>query len=502
METNVETETEFPDTLVSEWILHEIYCNPAYLESLSRVNDERWYSDRDVGTLIGIVIDHYLRHHDVPTNEAVDGHVRYMCERGQISCEPEAIVRKFNDIVTKPIDVPSETVREAIELFVKKSGLFQTLATYIAARTEPDARRRKKVTFDGTYGDISKFYEFRLDNDIGLDYFNQFNRQLEYLLNPDIRLKTGVDAIDTWSNGGIPSEGNCLCAFQAGTNVGKSLFLGNLAYQMLKQDKCVVVITLELSALGYGRRLTALISGCNVDALAAYHVEMERNVESFRKEHPKAKLVIKEYPMHGTTTSDVDSYLENLHHDGIRPDLVIVDYLNLLTPSFCNKNEQLFIKVALVSEQLRAISKKYRIPIFTATQSSRGSLMDQETKLSDMAQSLGLAVAADLILGLYCYTEEESIVHMNCIKNRFGSKNYVARKYRIDRDTLEPIDLGDDSSNDGISAAIGEALSVKGRTSVAAPKSAATVTSGTERLPPVEENPPPGAVPMEDMTIF
>ena len=62
---------------------------------------------------------------------------------------------------------------------------------------------------------------------------------------------------------------------------------------------------------------------------------------------------------------------------------------------------------------------------------------------------------------------------MNCIKNRFGSKNYVARKYRIDRDTLEPIDLGDDSSNDGISAAIGEALSVKGRTSVAAPQTAA-----------------------------
>ena len=152
--------------------------------------------------------------------------------------------------------------------------------------------------------------------------------------------------------------------------------------------------------------------------------------------------------MHGTTTSDIDTYIENLKHDGINPDLVIVDYLNLLTPSFCSKNEQQWIKVAIVSEQLRAISKKYEIPIFTATQSSRSSLMDQETKLADMSQSLGLAVAADLILGLYCFTEEANVVHMNCIKNRFGSKNYVSRMYRIDQNTLEPIDIGDASSDD------------------------------------------------------
>ena len=448
MLTSIENETEFSDTLVSEWILHEIFNNSTYLETLSRVNNDKWYGDYEVGLLISLVIAYYNRHHEIPTTAAIEGNISYLAERGRLKTEPSALIRKFNDITTTHIDVDQDTVRESIELFVKKSGLFQCITDYISAKTDIGNGRSKKVTFESTYGEMSKFYEFRLDNDLGLRYFEQFDKQLEYLMNPDVRLKTGVDAIDAWTNGGIPSEGNCLCAFQAGTNVGKTLFLANLAYNMLKQNKCVVVITMEISALGYGRRLSALISGCNVDCLAAYHDELEKNVETFHREHDKAVLIFKEYPMHGTTTGEIDTYIESLKHDGVNPDLVIIDYLNLLTPSFCNKNEQQWIKVAIVSEQLRAISKKWKIPFFTATQSSRSSLMDQETKLADMSQSLGLAVAADLVLGLFCYSEEEDVIHMNCIKNRFGSKNYVSRMYRVDKNTLEPVDIGDSRSDD------------------------------------------------------
>ena len=447
MATKLENETEFTDERVSEWILHEIFNNSTYLESLSRVNNERWYSNKEIGTLISIVIESYKRHHKAPTVEAVSGNIEFLIEKGRIKGNAVDWIRKFTDIVKTHIDVDENTVKEAMELFVKKSGMFQTLTDYIASNSDLSNKKRK-ITFDSTYNSISTFYDFKLDNDIGLDYFNQFDKQMDYLMNPDIRLKTGIDAIDTWSNGGIPSAGNCLCAFQAGTNVGKTLFLGNVAYQMLKQDKCVVIITMEISALGYGRRLSALLSGCNVDTLGICHEEVEHNIKRFKEQHPTSNLIIKEYPMHGTTTSDIDTYIENLKHDGINPDLIIVDYLNLLTPSFCNKNEQQWIKVSIVSEQLRAISKKYAIPVFTATQSSRSSLMDQETKLSDMSQSLGLAVAADLILGLYCFSEENNVVHMNCIKNRFGSKNYVSRMYRIDQNTLEPIDIGDSSTDD------------------------------------------------------
>lgn len=447
MLTSIEKETEFSDLQVSEWLLHEIYNNTTYLESLSRINDMSWYADRDVGLLVELVVKYYNRHHTAPTNDAIVGNIRYLGEQGRLSCDTEKLVDRFLRIISTPLNIDSDVIRESIELFIKKSGLFQCVSDYITAKSKT-SDSRSRVTFEKTYSDISKYYEFRLDNDIGLDYFNQFDKQLAYLLNPDIRLKLGIDAIDTWSNGGIPSEGNCLCAFQAGTNVGKTLFLGNVAYNLLKQDKCVVVITMEISALGYGRRLSALLSGCNVDCLATYHTEMEENIAKFHEEHPNARLVLKEYPMHGTTTGDIDTYIENLKHEGINPDIIIVDYLNLLTPSFCNKNEQQFIKVAIVSEQLRAISKKYKVPIFTATQSSRGSLMDQETKLQDMAQSLGLAVAADLILGLYCFKEEENVVHMNCIKNRFGSKNYISRMYRIDQNTLEPIDIGDSAVDD------------------------------------------------------
>ena len=500
MATNIENETEFTDELVSEWILHGIFNNSTYLESISKVNNEHWYSDADIGVLISIVINYYKRHHEVPTIEAVAGNIEFLAERGRIKTPTVELIRKFTDIVTKHIDVDDKTIEYSMELFVKKSGMFQTLTDYISAKSDV-SKKKSKVTFDSTYNEIAKFYDFRLDNDIGLDYFNQFDKQLDYLMKPDSRLKTGIDAIDTWSNGGIPSAGNCLCAFQAGTNVGKTLFLGNVAYNMLKQDKCVVIVTMEISALGYGRRLSALLSGCNVDCLAAYHEEMEGNIKKFKEEHPSAQLIIKEYPMHGTTTSDIDTYIENLKHDGINPDLVIVDYLNLLTPSFCSKNEQQWIKVAIVSEQLRAISKKYEIPIFTATQSSRSSLMDQETKLADMSQSLGLAVAADLILGLYCFTEEANVVHMNCIKNRFGSKNYVSRMYRIDQNTLEPIDIGDASSDDN-EVIVNPIVTVQSDSKIANAQKEVKVAKNDAASINTANFPPPSSIGNDEFDVF
>ena len=50
--TSIDNTVEFTDEQVSEWILHKIWTNTTYLDSMSKVNDIRWYSNEYVGMLI------------------------------------------------------------------------------------------------------------------------------------------------------------------------------------------------------------------------------------------------------------------------------------------------------------------------------------------------------------------------------------------------------------------------------------------------------------------
>lgn len=445
--SNIDKEREFTDEQVSEWILHRIFHDVSVLDTFSDINNYRWYANEIVGTLIGVVIASYRKHGVIPTQEAVIGNLKYLISTGKIEANLGELTATFNRIVNTPINVDDDTVTEAIELFVQDSGLYRAVEDYTESRLIGD-RGKKKLNFSDTLAQIHKFEDFKIDTDIGLDYFSDEGQSIHwnFLTNPEAKLATGIEWIDKVTSGGIYRDGHFLGVIVAAPNVGKSIILANLAYNFLLQDLRVLIISLEMSENVYGRRITSLVANSCIDTLNFCAEDAKKNIAAFKEEHPHAKLIIKEYPTGGATPNVIDAFIETLTQKDLRPDVIILDYLNLLKPSnHHHYAEKQYIQVGYITKEVRGLSTKHRIPIFSATQSNRSGYENTETSLANISQSTAVAEDADFVVGAYRFDEDmiNGILRLNVIKSRLGGKNYPPHQYQIDKDTLFLIDKGD-----------------------------------------------------------
>jgi hypothetical protein len=175
--------------------------------------------------------------------------------------------------------------------------------------------------------------------------------------------------------------------------------------------------------------------------------QLKEKVERFYKfDYPGARLNIKEFPPNSKSAKNLEQYVEELVvAKGWKPDVLIIDYLNLLKPNGGSSkgDASLYEDGKIVSEQLRALSYHLQIPVLTAVQCNSSGFNTADIGMQNIAESRGIAHTADFIAGLY-QTEDEQVqgvFHMKILKSRLGeSKNL---KFEFDKHTMEFRDIND-----------------------------------------------------------
>ena len=87
----------------------------------------------------------------------------------------------------------------------------------------------------------------------------------------------------------------------------------------------------------------------------------------------KGKLLIKYFPPKGVSVKKLQQHIEKMIATDNRPDLIIVDYADLLL-SHSNKTDSTYIEQGGVYIDLRGMSGELGIPIWTASQANRSVL--------------------------------------------------------------------------------------------------------------------------------
>ena len=87
----------------------------------------------------------------------------------------------------------------------------------------------------------------------------------------------------------------------------------------------VVHYTLELGEQYVGRRYDAFFSKIPVDRILKNRERIEEIIPSLEGE-----LIIKEFPTGRATMSTIESHITKITDMGVKPDLVFIDYVDLL----------------------------------------------------------------------------------------------------------------------------------------------------------------------------
>lgn len=214
----------------------------------------------------------------------------------------------------------------------------------------------------------------------------------------DKGIPTGITELDARIGGLRSGE---LGVWLAPTGYGKSMALVVCGVAAYKAGFNVVHFTFENTEEETLKRYTTSMLGKTVERLADEGGIEGVSVLKFLEDGEQLGSQIAISRMIGSKT-DASALLSNLYSIldvyNFDPNLIIVDYGDLMIPSHFGKDQ--YENMQTVFSELRDLSTELRIPVWTATQSNREGLKAKRVKLSHVSASLGKVMTADLVVGI------------------------------------------------------------------------------------------------------
>lgn len=193
-----------------------------------------------------------------------------------------------------------------------------------------------------------------------------------------------------------------------------SMWMQNISANAANQGKNIVIITLEMSSKKVMKRLGSMrlkIPVRDYDELSKDSQFMKNKINNLKKttssglfgEGNSGKIFVKKFPTGMCTISDIDIYLTKLKEiKKINIDMVVVDYLNLMSVEKHNKDirNNLYLKGKHLAEGLRYLADKHNVSMITVTQVDRTVWGASDVNLNDIPESKAVAETADTIFGI------------------------------------------------------------------------------------------------------
>lgn len=247
----------------------------------------------------------------------------------------------------------------------------------------------KTSSFDQISEVINQAMKLGLDNDHGYDYLIDFEeRFLKRSRNP---MTTGWKIIDDITKGGL-GRGE-LGVVIAPTGAGKSMALVHLGAQAINEGKNVVYYTLELQDTVVASRFDSCITSVKLQDLHSFKDLIYDQVKEL-----EGKLIVKEYPTKSANVNKLKQHLEKLRRSGFEPDLICVDYGDLLQPISSYKEKR--IELETIYEDLRGMAQEFECPVWTASQTNRSGLNAEVVTMESISEAFNKCFVADLIFTL------------------------------------------------------------------------------------------------------
>lgn len=236
-------------------------------------------------------------------------------------------------------------------------------------------------------------------------------------------VRSGIGQIDAITGGWQKSD---LVILAARPSVGKTALATSMALSAAINGKRVAIFSIEMSAEQVGSRLLSSASGIPLAAIRNGGIDLVQlsELEDWAETLSKLNIYVDDAP--AATPAIVRSKCRKIAAErGV--DLVIVDYLQLMSPDKGSKDANRVNEVADISRALKALARELDVPVIALSQLSRMSEYRDsgEPRLSDLRDSGAIEQDADMVLMLWRkeqpdFTKQSEVVSCKIAKHRNG----------------------------------------------------------------------------------
>ena len=403
------------EQFLEKTILFNAIKNEYYFGSIVDHLDMKYFSDEKVIGIFRKVLEFNKQYKKHPSL----AEIKMILTSSEDQSNFKKIVKELKQY---DLNVDVDILIQQTEQFIKEKAIISTMFEVTDDFKELD------------HGEIAKRFQdacsISIISDIGLVYFDDIEEHIEWLQKPHNKISTGFDFYDKKLKGGFNKDGRAIYVWLGGTNSCKSMMMGNLAANSVRQNLCVPIISLEMDEHLYAQRISCNFSEIQFDELKNEEDKFRAKIAEIRKDNPDADLILKEFPPGRLTVNDLDAYLSKLKKKGKKFDIVYLDYITLMKATGTNN---LYEAGKRLAEDVRALSYKYEVSFVTVLQANRTGVSGQQPKLDNTSESMGIAHTADFMASIWREEEdfETNTLRTGILKNRVG-ENFGTQMLELD----------------------------------------------------------------------
>jgi replicative DNA helicase len=273
-------------------------------------------------------------------------------------------------------------------------------------------------------------------SDTGVRFFDDIDGILERFTEsrqPYTRVPTPIDNLNIKTHGG--SGKGELFVILAPPNKGKSLMMGCMAANAILHNYRTIYYTLEMSADKIAWRLVQSVGQFTQDDMISRPKDVSAKIKRIKHHlsmghiptaygvddsHSQRDLIIKHYTAKSCSINTIYSHLSLLEAQGFIPDIIFVDYADLMvsTKTYTEKRAEL----SHIYLSLRDLAVERNINVVTASQANRSALSEEVVTMAHIAEDFGKVAIADIIVSLAQTATEkrEGKMRFFIAKNRDG----------------------------------------------------------------------------------
>ncbi len=379
-------------------VISSLLTHKEFLTNIHDIISDEYFDNQAHKWIIKEILKYYDKYHTTPSMDIIKVELKKV-ENEVLKVAVKEQLRE----AYQASDEDLEYVQEEFSTFCKNQQLKKALLNSVDLLKAGD--------YDSIKMMIENAMKAGQDKNVGHEY----NKDIESRFREDSRkvVPTPWERVNDLTQGGLGNGDFGLIFGNPGG--GKSWSLVALGGYAVRLGFNVVHYTLELGEDYVGRRYDAFFTKIPVDRILKSRDKVEEIIPQLPGE-----LIIKEFPTGRATISTIESHLKKVDDLGVKPDLVIIDYVDLLGTR--KKTADRKGEIDDIYTSTKGLARELNIPIWSVSQVNRAGAKDDVIEGDKAAGSYDKIMITDFCMSLSRKAKDKvnGTGRFHIMKNRYG----------------------------------------------------------------------------------
>jgi replicative DNA helicase len=380
-------------------VISALLTDKPFLQNVNDIITEEYFSNSAHKWIIDQTLKYYTKYHCPPTMDVLKVEMKRL--------ENEVLQLSIKEQLKEAYRSSDESdltyVKQEFTNFCKNQQLKKALLNSV------------DLLKAGDYDSIRSLVDSALRSGQDKNIGHEYNKDTESRYREEDRtpVPTPWKEINDMLQGGL-GEGDFGLIF-GNPGGGKSWSLVALGACAVQAGFNVIHYTLELGEGYVGRRYDSFFTQIPVNKI----IKHKDKVEEVTSMLP-GNLIIKEYPMGRASISTIESHIKKCIDLDFKPDLIIIDYVDLLSSK--RKNREKKEEIDDIYTSTKGLARELKLPIWSVSQVNRAGAKDNIIEGDKAAGSYDKMMIADFAISLSRQKKDKvnGTGRFHIMKNRYG----------------------------------------------------------------------------------